>query len=72
MAKQGHIIVKNYLNEHSLVESNIISFNNFIEKKLQEIVNEISETITNEEFEITLGKIEVGKPRVTKPMEVLL
>lgn len=66
MAKQGHIIVKNYLNEHSLVESNIISFNNFIEKKLQEIVNEISETITNEEFEITLGKIEVGKPRVTE------
>ena len=66
MAQQGHIIVKNYLNEHSLVESNIISFNNFIEKKLQEIVNEISETITNEEFEITLGKIEVGKPRVTE------
>jgi len=66
MEKQGHIIVKNYLKEHSLVESNIISFNNFIEKKLQEIVNEISETITNEEFEITLGKIEVGKPKVTE------
>lgn len=66
MEKKGHIIVKNYLKEHSLVESNIISFNNFIEKKLQEIVNEISETITNEEFEITLGKIEVGKPRVTE------
>ncbi len=66
MAKQGHIIVKNYLKQHSLVESNVISFNNFIEKKLQEIVNEISETITNEEFEITLGKIEVGKPKVTE------
>jgi DNA-directed RNA polymerase subunit B len=64
MEKQGHIIVKNYLKEHSLVESNIISFNNFIEKKLQEIVNEISETINNEEFEITLGKIDVGKPKV--------
>ena len=66
MEKKGHIIVKNYLKEHSLVESNIISFNNFIEKKLQEIVNEISETIKNEEFEITLGKIEVGKPKVTE------
>ncbi len=66
MEKKGHIIVKNYLKEHSLVESNIISFNNFIEKKLQEIVDEISETITNEEFEITLGKIEVGKPKVTE------
>jgi len=66
MEKKGHIIVKNYLREHSLVESNIISFNNFIEKKLQDIVDEISETITNEEFEITLGKIEVGKPKVTE------
>jgi DNA-directed RNA polymerase subunit B len=66
MEKQGHIIVKNYLKEHSLVESNIISFNNFIEKKLQEIVNEISETVNNDEFEITLGKIEVGKPKVTE------
>ena len=39
--KQNHLIVKNYLKEHSLVESNIISFNNFIDKRLQEIVNEI-------------------------------
>ncbi len=66
MEKKGHIIVKNYLKGHSLVESNITSFNNFIDKKLQEIVNEISETIVNEEFEITLGKIEVGKPVVTE------
>ncbi|HPD81953.1 MAG TPA: DNA-directed RNA polymerase subunit B [Candidatus Pacearchaeota archaeon] len=64
--KQNHIIVKNYLKEHSLVESNIISFNNFIDKRLQEIVNEISETITNEEFEINLGKISVGKPKVVE------
>ena len=57
-------MLKNYLKEHSLVESNIISFNNFIEKRLQEIVDEIQETIENEDFEITLGKIEVGKPKV--------
>jgi len=31
---------------------------------MQEIVNEISETIDKEDFEITLGKIAVGKPRV--------
>ena len=64
MEKKGHIIVKNYLKEHSLVESNITSFNNFIKIKLQDIVNEISETINNEEFEIILGRIEVGKPKV--------
>ena len=64
MPKDKHLIVKKYLEEHSLVESNIISFNNFIEKRMQEIVNEISETITNEDFEINLGKIEIGKPKV--------
>jgi len=64
MENRKHLIVKKYLKEHSLVESNVISFNNFLEKRMQEIVNEISETIDNEDFEITLGKIGVGKPRV--------
>jgi len=64
MEDRKHLIVKNYLKEHSLVESNIISFNNFIEKRMQEIVEEISETINNEDFEITLGKIDVGTPKV--------
>src|SRR3990167_1245531 len=64
MENRKHLIVKKYLNEHSLVESNVTSFNNFLEKRMQEIVNEISETINNEDFEITLGKISVGKPKV--------
>jgi DNA-directed RNA polymerase subunit B len=59
-----HLIVKKYLNEHSLVESNITSFNEFIEHRMQEIVDEISEGINNEDFEITLGKIQIGKPKV--------
>ena len=59
-----HLIVKNYLRNHSLVESNITSYNNFISLRLQEIVNEISETMTGEDFEITLGKIEVGRPEI--------
>ena len=67
MAKDTqHFVVKKYLNEHSLVESNIISFNNFLEQRMQEIVEEISETINNEDFEITLGKIEIGKPQITE------
>ncbi len=63
-SKNKHSVVKKYLEEHSLVESNVVSFNNFVEKRMQEIVQEISETIPNEDFEIKLGKIEVGKPRV--------
>ncbi|MBU2616563.1 MAG: DNA-directed RNA polymerase subunit B'' [Nanoarchaeota archaeon] len=64
MGKNKHLVVKKYLEEHSLVESNIISFNNFIEKRMQEIVDDISETINEDDFEITLGKVEVGNPRV--------
>jgi len=65
MAKDNkHLIVNNYLKKHSLVESNITSFNNFIEQRMQEIVNEISESMTSDDFEITLGKIEIGKPQV--------
>src|SRR3989344_9585066 len=62
--KNEHIIVKNYLKNQSLVESNIASFNDFIEYKMQEIVNEINESMDNEDFEIVLGKIEVGKPKI--------
>lgn len=58
--------MKKYLENHSLVESNITSFNNFIEKRMQEIVDEISEGIENDEFEISLGKIKVGRPGVTE------
>ncbi|MEK0337935.1 MAG: hypothetical protein QQN41_10930, partial [Nitrosopumilus sp.] len=58
------MVAKKYLERHSLVESNIISFNNFIEKRMQEIVDEISETIDNEDFEIVLGKIKVERPKV--------
>ena len=61
-----HLLVKRYLEKHSLVESNVISFNNFIEHRMQEIVNEIAETIVQDDFEITLGKIKVGKPIVTE------
>jgi len=61
-----HIIIKRYLEDHSLVESNIQSFNNFIENRMQEIVDEMGESISNDDFEITLGKIEVGKPKIVE------
>ncbi len=64
MKTNNHLIIKKYLEEHSLVESNIISFNEFIECRMQEIVDEISKSINNEEFEITLGKIKLEKSKV--------
>lgn len=60
----GHIVVKKYLQEHSLVESNVTSFNDFIENRMQEIINEISAGINQEDFEIHFGKIKVGRPQI--------
>jgi DNA-directed RNA polymerase subunit B len=64
MNKNNHLIIKKYLEEHSLVESNLISFNEFIDHRMQELVDELAGTMDNEEFEISLGKIKIGKPKV--------
>jgi DNA-directed RNA polymerase subunit B len=64
MEKNNHLVIKKYLEKHSLVESNVISFNNFIGKRMQEIVDEVNDTIENDDFEINLGKIEVKQPKV--------
>ncbi|MCL5729969.1 MAG: DNA-directed RNA polymerase subunit B'' [Candidatus Pacearchaeota archaeon] len=64
MEKSNHLIVRKYLQEHSLVSSNIISFNDFIENRMQEIANEISQTMEKGEFDISLGKVKVGKPNI--------
>jgi DNA-directed RNA polymerase subunit B len=62
--KDPHLLVKRYLKEHSLVESNIISFNNFIEERMQQIVNELNDNLDNEEVEIKLGNIRVENPNI--------
>jgi len=63
-------LIKDYFDKHSLVESNIESYNNFIEKGVQEIVNETQEIIPTiipaevKDFKIKLGKITIEKPQI--------
>ncbi|MEK6848470.1 MAG: DNA-directed RNA polymerase subunit B'', partial [Nanoarchaeota archaeon] len=64
MEKQEHILIKKYLEQHSLVESNITSFNNFIEHRMQQIVSELGDSMSDEEIKIKLGKIRIEKPIV--------
>jgi len=64
--KQEHLLVREYLKNYSLVESNIRSFNDFVTNKMQEIVTELSDSLPNEDFEIKLGKINVGKPNLVE------
>lgn len=61
---EKHLLVKKYLQQHSLVESNIISFNDFIENRMQQIVYELNDTLSNDEVEVKFGKIRVGNPNV--------
>ena len=66
------ILLKKYFEENSLIQSDIESFNNFIEKELQKIIEEnkvIEPTIIPhniDEFKIRLDKIWVTKPEITE------
>jgi len=62
--QEEHTVIKRYLEDHSLIESNIISFNNFVNHRMQEIVTELNEIIPKEDTEITLGKIKVDRPNI--------
>jgi DNA-directed RNA polymerase subunit B len=65
MQEQLNIPIKKYLEQHSLVESNILSFNDFINNKMQQILSELNENINKEEeVEIRLGKIRIEKPNI--------
>ena len=65
-------LIKRYFEEQSFVDSTIESYNNFIEKELQNIINENKEVEPTiippdiEEFKIRFDKIWVTKPEITE------
>lgn len=66
------ILLKKFFEEHSLVKSSIESFNYFIDKELQKIIDENKEVVPTiiphniDEFKIRLDKIWVTKPEITE------
>jgi len=66
------VLIKKYFEERSFLESDIQSFNNFIEKEMQRIIgenNDIEPTIIPhniDEFKIRFNKIWVTKPEITE------
>lgn len=66
----NNILIEKYYEENSFVESNIRSFNNFIEKDMQRIVQEIGDIVPTvlppevEDFRIKFNKIWIEKPQV--------
>jgi len=61
-ANKEHLLVRKFLEEHSLVESNILSFNNFIDQRMQLICQEVNKNLVSEDVTIELGKIRVERP----------
>ena len=72
MFEYSKVLIKKFFEEHSLVASDIGSFNNFIDVELQKIVEEnkvIEPTIIPQnidDFKIKLDKIWVTKPEITE------
>ena len=65
-----YTLIKKYFEEHSFIEANLLSFNNFIEKELQSIVDDIGDIIPSiippdvQDFRIKFDKIWVEKPQI--------
>jgi len=62
-------LLKHFFKEKGLVKQHVDSYNDFVERGLQAIVDEVGEIpIEIEEYslKIKLGKIEIGTPRVTE------
>ncbi|MBN2457845.1 DNA-directed RNA polymerase subunit B'' [Candidatus Woesearchaeota archaeon] len=72
MDESSKLLIQRYFNEFSLVDSDIESFNNFLEQELQNIIEEnriIEPTIIPhniDEFKIRFDKIWVTKPEITE------
>lgn len=72
MNRKSEVLLRKYFESHSLVESDIASFNHFIEVRLQQVIDdnkEIEPTIIPQnidEFKIKLDKIWITKPEITE------
>lgn len=72
MSKHRKTLIKKYFEEQTFVNSDIKSFNLFVEKQLQQIVDENKEIVPTiipqnvDDFKIRLEKIWVTKPEITE------
>ena len=70
MYKYGKTLIQKYFEEQSFVDSDIESFNNFIDRELKKIIEENKEIIPTiiphniDDFKIRLDKIWVEKPKM--------
>jgi len=67
---KNNTLIENYYKDHSFIETNIKSFDNFIEKRMIEIIKSMDEIVPTiipqdmEDFRIKLDKIWIEKPQI--------
>lgn len=72
MYKYSKLLIKKFFEENNFVNSDIQSFNNFIEKELKNIIQENREIVPTiiphniDDFRIKLDKIWLEKPQITE------
>ncbi|MBI2140595.1 DNA-directed RNA polymerase subunit B'' [Candidatus Woesearchaeota archaeon] len=72
MFKYSKTLIAKYFKGHAFVNSNIASFNDFVEKELHSIIEENKEIVPTiipqniDDYKITLDKIWVTKPEITE------
>ncbi len=72
MESSPNILIKKYFETNDVLMSNIESYNQFVEKWMQKVIDENKEIIPPllpqniEEFTIKIGKVTVGKPEITE------
>ncbi len=68
--KNSQLLIEKFFEENKFVKSNIDSFNNFIDWRLQQIIDEVKEAVPAvippdvEEVKFVFGKVRVGKPSI--------
>ena len=68
MISKYKLLIQKYFEQHSFIESNIQSFNDFIDWRLQRLINQIGEAVPavippdTEEVKFKFGKIIIKKP----------
>lgn len=66
------ILIEKYFKEHSIIESNIQSFNHFVDKEIHKIVEELGEITPTiippeiQDFKIKFDKIRIEKPQIVE------
>ena len=65
-------LIKKYFKEHSIIESNIASFNNFVDVEMQRIITQFGEIVPTiipqevQDFKIKFNKIWITKPQIVE------